>query len=71
MSSCWRMATFHDMWPEVEMGVNKIPFTIYLVGECASRMMYAPLSPTLLRFKLSMASLKSVSPVEDMPDTLY
>ena len=36
MSSCWRIATFHDMWPEVEMGVKRIPYEIYLVywGMC-------------------------------------
>ena len=25
MSSCWRMATFHEMWPDCEMGVKRIP----------------------------------------------
>ena len=31
----------------------------------------APLRPTRLRFKLSKACLKSTSPSEDMPETLY
>lgn len=30
-----------------------------------------PLSPTLLRFKLSIACLKRASPEEDMPETSY
>ena len=31
----------------------------------------APLRPTLLRFKLSIACLKRTSPSEDIPETLY
>ena len=33
--------------------------------------MHEPLSPTRLRFKLSIACLNRASPAEDMPDTSY
>ena len=66
------MATFHDIWPDWEMGVKRMPVW-KLVGISTGWKLEIPLRPTLLRFKLSMARMKRASPAaaEDIPETSY